>query len=391
MKINIPDAVKNITAKTMEAGFVDSLDRARSEAFNEALKYTASLRGGKADVLASVRMLLLSDQELFDDVSAIEAEKPGGDSMRKTYERFAKVDSTGKTKFQRAIDADAGAGDADLATLFVEKQIKKRVEAESPILQYCDVRRLNTKSGKFPKSSNVAKCAFAAISDNLADLTSTVDGGLDNTTVESEKFGGTLFLEAEVYAKLDAMVISQLLDELTYAYARGMRDQIYTGGGTGVNATGIATNATAVAYTGNLTETIIKMAAAVANVSKGGLNDIFMATNTAGSLTLHAEKFINGSYNDLIDALGAGTFLKKLPIIEDNVIVTSGTSPDVTAPLYLGKKGDYLVAINKDPEVMIDQYSDFKAGGTTARIMSFWTGKPHFNDSFAKTTIPSIY
>jgi HK97 family phage major capsid protein len=390
MKINISDAVKRVASKTMEANFVDSLDRARSEAFNEALKFTAERNNGKADVLTSLRMLLLSDQELFDDVSSIMETRKGGDSMRKTYERFAKVDANGKTRFQRAIDADAGAGDSDLATLFVEKTIKKRVEAESEILAYCDVRRLSAKSGKFPKSSNLAKCAFAAASADLADLTSTIDGGLDQTAVESEKFGATMFLEAEVYAKFDAQVVAQLLDELTFAYSRGMRDQIYAGNGTPPNATGIATGATAITYGANLTETVIKMLANVADVSKGGTNDLFIVTNTAGALTFHTEKLINPAYNDLLDVLG-GNFLKRLPIIEDNVIVTSGSSPAKTAPLYVGKKGDYLVAINQEPQVVIDQYSDFKAGGTTARIMSFWTGKPHFADSFAKTTIPAIY
>jgi HK97 family phage major capsid protein len=385
---------KNLLAaveRSLDAKFVSKLDQERAERFAEAVKITADMAGGTPNLGAALRMVLLTDQELFEEVAYLEEQK-GVKTMRYAYDRLAKsVD--GQTGFERAaaIDAEAGNADGDFATLFVEQTIKKRVEMDSELLSMLDNKRLTAKSGKFPKSSNLAKCAFAAVSDDLTDLTDTIDDGFDKTEVEAEKFGGTMFLEAEVFVKLDAQVVSQILDELTIAYRRGMIDQVINGDGTGVNALGLAPNATAVTFDGNVTNTLIKMIAAVADTSRGGMKDIFILTNTAGAITLHGEKFINASYNDLIEALGGSKFLASIPVIEENVIVTSGSSPDKTAPLYVGKKGDYLRAVQTDPQIEIDKFSDFKAGGETARIMGFWDGKPHFNDSFAKTTIPAIY
>jgi hypothetical protein len=385
----LKDAIK----RTMSFHAVDALDRKRAEMLRAALGFTADVNKGTADLGAALRMVLSSDQELFDEVSSIEQDK-GHKTLRYAYDRMAKSEG-GKTGFQRAneINALSGAGDNDLGMLYVEKAIKKRAEAESDLLTVLDSKRIatGTKSGKFPKSSNTAKCAFATVSADLASLNSDVDGGLDNLAVEANKFGGTLFLEAEAMVKLDAQHISQILDELTMAYRRGMVDQIVNGNGTPPNATGLATNATAITFSGNVTQTLIKMIAAIADVTRGGSKEIFLLTNTAGMVTLEGEKFINSAHNDLIEALAGKNFMKSFKLIEENVITTSGSSPDKTAPLYVGKKGDYLLATQTDPKIEIDRYSDFKAGGETARVMGFWTGAPYWNDSFAKTTIPSIY
>lgn len=379
-----------IVQQSSDLSYRSKLDEKRGVLFKEGLKLT----GG--NVLATLRLLFLSDQELMDEVAYLQ-ERKGSKVLRKVYNRFAKTNGEGQNTFSRAaaIDADAGNGDVDFGTLFVEGVIKKRVEEESELLNYCDVKQLNAKSGKFPKSSNVAKAAFATVSADLTDLTDTIDDGFDNTAVEAEKFGGTMFLEAEAFVKLTAQTISQILDELTLAYVRGLHDQIVNGNGTPPNALGFAANATAITFGTNVSSTLIKMIAAVADASKGGSKDIFILTNTAGKMTMVGEKFINPAYNDLLDLMSANLaidFLKQLPVVEDNMaIVTSGSSPNKAAALYVGKKGDYLVAMQTTPEVMIDKYSDFKAGGETARIMNFWTGKPHYNDSFAKTTIPTIY
>ncbi|MFX1499332.1 MAG: phage major capsid protein [Promethearchaeota archaeon] len=381
---------------------VSKVDEKRAKMLREAMRLVSNdFRTPTIDLGAAIRMVLLQDQEFFDEVSYYDNEKfqdavenrNSKSPMRYAYERMAKVSKDGKSRFQRAneIDADAGNADSDLSELFVEKTIKKRVETPSKLLQMLDNKNQVAKDGKYPKSSNIAKCAFAAKSDDLTDLTDTIDDGLDRTAIEPEKFGGTMFFEQEAYTKLNAAHVQQLIDDLSIAYNRGMIDQIVNGNGTPPNSTGLATNATAIAYDGNVTQTLLKMIAAVADVSKGGSKELFILTNTAGYITMEGEKFINKSHDDLIEILGTDNFLRRLPVVEENVIVTSGSSPNVAAPLYVGKRGDYLRVTNTQPKIEIDKFSDFEAGGERVRIMGFWQGKPHFNDSFAKTTIPSVY
>lgn len=380
-KVAFDPTLLAVTKQTLNPSYISQLDLNRGYMIRNALQFTADNNAGSADLGAALRMVLYSDQALMDELAGMEEDK-GRKTIRNAYNQ----------KFQRApIDSDSGAGDNDFGELFVEKTIKKRVEADSDLLKMLDNKRLTTKTGKFPKSSNLAKAAFAALSDNLVDLTTTVDAGFDNTELEAQKFGGFLTLEQDAFVKLDAQIVSQILDELTIAHHRGMIDQIVNGPGTGVTALGLATNATAVTFDGNISNTLIKMIATVADVSRGGTDDIFILTNTAGAIALEGERFLNSAHKDLVKILGPGVFLESLPLIQENVIVTSGSSPNKTAPLYVGKKGDYLMGVQTDPRIEMDKFSDFKAAGETARIMSFWDGKPHFNDSFAKTTIPTIY
>jgi hypothetical protein len=385
------DAYIKGSMRSLDLGNLDGLDKQRAEKLKEALKLTAN-GGTTADLGAALRMLLGSDQELFDEVSAEWEDKTENKTLRYAYDRMAKEDGNGKNAFARAvaIDADAGDGNNDLATLYVEKAIKKRVEKKSRLMEFLDVKRMKAKQDKLPKSNNSAKCAFAAVSADMTDLTNTVDTGLGNTLLEAEKFGGTMFLEAEAFVKLDAEHIVQILEELSIAYHRGQIDQVINGNGTPPNATGLALNATAVTFDTNVTTTVVKMIAAVADASKGNSEGIFILTNTAAAIKFYAEKFIDVQYQNMIERFGLD-FFQRIPVIEENVILTTGTSPNKAAPLYVGKKSDYALGIQRDPKIEMDKYSDFKAGGETARIMGFWAGKPHFNDSFAKTTVPTIY
>lgn len=349
----------------------------RAQMFKDALK----AQGQKANVGVALRALLLADQDLFRDVATIE----GGHLL----DVFNRLSAAGTF---RAIDADSGAGDNDLGGLFVETAIRKRVEADSELLSIATIKRGVSKSYKFPKNSQIAKAAFADVSDDLTDLTTTIDNGFDNVAMESQKFGGILFLEAEVYAKFDAEVVSQIIGLLSDAYRRGMHDQIVNGAGTGVTATGLATNATSITWDTNVSTTLVKMAASVADASKGGMGGLFMLTNTAGAMKFGAEQATNLSLYSMVGADGFRFGGVNLPLIVDDMsVVTSGSSPNKAAALYVGRKGDYLIAINKEPQIEIDVYGDFAAGGEKVRIMSFWTGKPAWNDSFAKTTIPTIY
>ncbi len=399
MNIELAKNLMEIASRASNASSVYKLDQERAETFKTLLRLSAG-SGRTADLGATLRVLLLADQELFEEVAYIQDKNVKADHNRfwtKAYARFSKAGVDGQTAFQRAseITSTAGNGNNDFSTLFVESIIKKRVESESELLQMLDQKRLTTTKGKFPKSSNTAKAAFATVSADLTDLTDTIDDGFGHLDVEAQKFGGTMFLEAETFVKLDAQTVSQILDELTIAYRRGKIDQIVNGNGSTPNATGLAKDATAVTFNGNVTQTLLKMIAAVADVTRGGMKDIFILTNTAGKTALLSERFINPAYDNILEGVIAGMngqeFIKSLPIVEENVIVTSGTSPNKTAPLYVGKKGDYLVADQTDPQIMIDPYSDFKAGGETVRIMNFWTGSPYFADSFAKTTIPTVY
>ena len=391
------DLIQGLMAATMPT-YINKLDEARGDKLREFANQTRQLDPqNMVNLGVALDALLITDQNLFEEVAYLQRTKSKSEYLDNYYKRFATPDMGGKTTFQRAseITATAGGGNADFSTLYVENVIKKRVETESNLLSYLDSKRLTTTTGKFPKSSNVAKCGFGNTDDTLTDITATVDGGFGHISVEAQKFGGLLKLTAEAFAKLNAQTISQIIDELTIAYHRGMIDQIINGNGSTPNATGFATNATSVTYQGNTTLTLIKMIAAIADVTRGGMKDIFIVTNTAGKTSLLAEKFISPAYDNILAGvllgMDANKFIESLPIIEENVIVTSGSSPNKTAPLYVGKTGDYLIATNTDPQIMVDQYSGFTSGTENIRIMNFWTSAPYFNDSFAKTTIPTLY
>lgn len=374
----------------------------------EATQYEEGINGSLVRNLTknprldlAIDFLCKHDEDFFRDLAEVRKQK-GDDTYERAFknlnghfEKNREAFTNGMIDgYQRSFDVDFASN--ALSEIVTEKSIFRRVAEESLILNYITIRQSPKKEGaKFPINTHTAKAGYVAANANLTDLTSTIEGDNGSITVKPTKFGARITpIEFSFNEALDAVMVSDIIDSLTTAASYGLRDGIYVGTGTAPAPTGLATNATTVAFNGDVSQTLVKMLATVGNLSKGGrgFGNMFAVTNTAGMATLLGEKLVSQSYfNSILGTNGVVKWLGILDVIIDDVIETSGSTPNVSAPLYLGVRGDYAHVVGAPLKVDIDNFGNFDSGGSKARIIGLNNGKPRNNNSFAKTTIPSIY
>lgn len=340
------------------------------------------------------------DEDFFRDLAEVRKQK-GDDTYERAFknlnghfEQNREAITRGMIDgYQRSFDVDFASN--ALSEIITEKSIFRRVAEESLILNYVTVRSTNKEGVKFPINTHTAKAGYVAANANLTDLTSTIEGDNGSITIKPTKFGARITpIEFSFNNSLDAVLVSDVIDTLTTAASYGIRDGIYNGTGTAPAPLGFFTNATTVGFNGDVSQTLVKMLATVGNLSKGGkgFGNMFAVTNTAGMATLLGEKLVSQSYfNSILGTNGVYKWLGILDIIIDDVIETSGSTPNVSTPLGLGVRGDYAHVVGASLKIDIDNFGNFDSGGSKARILGLNNGKPRNNNSFAKTTIPSIY
>lgn len=376
----------------------NELEAKRGQVFRSICDEIAANNKGVVDMGKALSLFFHVDKEFARELSHIRSQK-GDPIFQKHFDRLEADKVNGLDTFARAaqpVASDAGAGQNDLSDQLVEYSITSRIEADSPILQF--VRRKNTlgfQSVKFPVFSSSVYATKKAVNAAFDDFSDDTTGGvkdLDKVEITPQKIGYTMDFEAEAFVKLNAKFASELIDLMTALYVRGDKVDMYLGNGSTPNSTGMFTNATSIAYASSTAETIRKMLAAVGTATRGA-EGFFLVTNTAGAAQIAFEKLNSEPFNVNIDLgkQGLAGSVMGLPLIIDDVLTTSGSTPNVSAPLYLGTKNHYLRAEGMAAKVETDNYQNFKTGLQTVRIMGINGGKPAFNDSFAKTTIPNVY
>jgi hypothetical protein len=353
---------------------------------------------GNVDLGKALSIYFHVDKEFARELSFVRSLQ-GDNTFKNQFEKLEADKVDGQDSFTRAaqpVASDAGAGQNDLSDQLVVNSITARIEQDSAIMSFVDKKStLGYQSVKFPIFSSTVFATKKTVSAAFDDFSDDTTGGikdLDKVEITPQKIGFTKDFEAEAFVKLNASFASQLTDIMTKLYLRGVKQDLYLGAGTGATSTGMFTNATTVTYTSSAATTIQKMLAAVGTANRGS-EGYFLLTNTAGASLLAFEKLNNDAFNANINlgAPGLAGTVMGLPIIIDDALVTSGSSPSVTTALYLGSKGMYKWAEGLPATIETDKYQNFKTGLQTVRIMGINGGKPAFADSFAKTTLPNIY
>lgn len=375
-----------------------TLETQRGQLFRSICDEIAKSTKGNVDLGKALSIYFHIDKEFARELAFVR-KLQGDESFQRQFDKLESNKINGEDAFVRAaqpVDSAAGAGANDLSDQLVENSIITRIEADSAIFNF--VRRKTTvgyKSAKFVIFSSNAIATKKNASAALDDFSDDINGGvkdLDNVVIDPQKIGFTMDFESEAFIKLNARFVSELIDIMTSHYLRSVKNDLYLGPGTGATSLGMFTNAPTIPYATSAANTIQKMLASVSDISRGQ-SGFFLVTNTAGASVLAFEKLNNDSFNANIN-LGkpglAGTVMG-LPIVIDNSFQASGTSPSKTTPLYLGTKDHYLWAEGLTPKVETDNYQNFKTGLQSVRIMGINGGKPAFVDSFAKTTLPSVY
>lgn len=394
----LSDNLKRQIAVQYDASEASTLEIERGKVFRAICNEISTANNGTVDLGKAISLYFHVDKEFARELSFIR-ELQGDSVFTRHFERLENDKVNGLDVFTRAaqpVASDAGAGQNDLSDQLVENSILSRIEADSAIMNF--VRRKVTagyQSVKFPVFSSAVfatKKTVSAVFDDFSDDTTGGVKDLDKVEITPNKIGFTMDFEAEAFVKLNARFASELIDLMTKLYLRGLKKDLYLGNGSTPNSTGMFTNATSVSYGSSAAQTIQRMLAAVGSAARGS-EGFFLVTNTAGASVLAFEKLNNDGFNANIN-LGkpglAGTVMG-LPIIIDNVLDVSGSSPTVSAPLYLGTKDHYLWAEGAGATVETDKFQNFKSGMQTVRIMGINGGKPAFADSFAKTTLPNVY
>lgn len=397
--MTIPQNIVTQIQKRFDPSELQKLEIERGQLFRSVCQEVSKANGGTLDIGKALSIYFHLDKPFAEELSWIRASK-GDNSFQRSYEKLTEKDSENRDFYARAaqpVDADSYNGGDDLSDQLVEKNIISRIEADSAIMSMVKVKVLNGyKTLKQPKYDSGAYAATykakGAVLDDFSDDTTGGVQGLDQVVIEAEKIGYTMDFEAEAFIKLTPQFADELIDIMTKLFQRGVKNGLYLGNGTLPNPLGMFTNATTVTYATSAANTIQKMLAAVGDIARSS-EGYFLVTNMAGASVVAFEKLNNDAFNVNIN-LGkpglAGTVMG-LPIIIDNSFQASGTSPAKTTPLYLGTKNHYVHVVAQPPKIEIDQFQNFKSGMQTVRVMAFNGGRPIFNDSFAKTTLPSVY
>lgn len=394
----ISDNLKRQIATQFDASEASILEIERGKVFRAICDEIATVNSGNVDLGKAISLYFHVDKEFARELSFVR-ELQGDSTFTRQFERLESDKVDGQDVFARAaqpVASDAGAGQNDLSDQLVENSILARIEADSAIMNF--VRRKVTtgyQSVKFPIFSSAVfatKKTPSGIFDDFSDDTTGGVKDLGKVEITPNKIGFTMDFEAEAFVKLNARFASELIDVMTKLYLRSLKKDLYLGNGSTPNSLGMFTNATSIAYSSSAAQTIQKMLAAVGSAARSA-EGYFLVTNTAGASVLAFEKLNSDGFNLNIN-LGkpglAGTIMG-LPIIIDNVLDVAGTSPNVTAPLYLGTKDHYLWAESTQGVVEADKYQSFKTGMQSVRIYGINGGRPAFDDSFAKTILPNVY
>jgi hypothetical protein len=390
----LPKSVLDTIKRKYDPTDAAKLELERGQMFRSICSEIATVNGGEVDLGKALSIYFNLDKNFAEELSWVRKSK-GDDTFERAFE--ANTANQVYTRAAQPVDADSHNGGDDMSDQLVENSIMSRIEADSAILTMVKTKILTGyKTYKQPKYDSgtyaaTYKTKGAALDDFSDDTTGGVQG-LDQIVIEAEKIGHTMDFEAESFVKLNAAFASDLIDIMTKLYLRGVKNGLYLGNASAPNPQGMFTSATTVTWGTSTANTIQRMLAAVGDAGRSS-EGYFLVTNISGASQIAFEKLNNDAFNVNIN-LGkpglAGTVMG-LPLIIDNSFVASGSSPAKAAPLYLGTKNHYIHVIAGQPVVETDKYQNFKTGLQTVRIMGFNGGKPLFNDSFAKTTIPNVF
>jgi len=396
--MQLSDNLKRQIATQFDEFEYSNLETKRGQMFRAVCDEIASHNKGNVDLGKALSIYFHLDKEFARELSFVRKIQ-GDDTFQRAFDRLEADKVNGQDAFIRTaapVAADAGAGQNDLSDQLVETSIISRIEKDSAIFNYVTKKStVGYKSVKFPIFSSTVYATKKTVSASFDDFSDDTTGGLkdlDQIVIEPQKIGFTMDFEAEAFVKLNPRFASELIDLMTKLYIRGVKQDLYLGNNSAPNSNGMFTSATSIAYATSVASTIQKMLGTVGSANRGG-EGYFLVTNTAGASAIALEKLNNDAFNVNI-SLGqaglAGTVMG-LPIIIDDVLTTSGSTPTATTPLYLGTKGLYLWTEGLAPKVETDNYNNFKTGLQSVRIMGINGGKPAFVDAFAKTTIPNVF
>jgi hypothetical protein len=396
--MQLSDNIKSQIRSTFDAFEYTNLETQRGQLFRSICDEIAVHNQGNVDLGKALSIYFHVDKEFARELSFVRSMR-GDNTFQRHFEKLEANKVDGQDGFTRAaqpVASDAGAGQNDLSDQLVVNSITARIEADSAIMSFVDRKStLGYQSVKFPIFSSTVFATKKTVSAAFDDFSDDTTGGvkdLDKVEITPQKIGFTMDFEAESFIKLNAAFVSELIDIMTRLYLRSVKQDLYLGDGLGANSLGMFTNATSVTYTSSAATTIQKMLASVGTANRSG-EGYFLLTNTAGASILAFEKLNNDAFNLNIN-LGkpglAGTVMG-LPVVIDDALVTSGSTPTVTTPLFLGSKGMYKWAEGLPATVETDKYQNFKTGLQTVRIMGINGGKPAFANSFAKTTLPNVF
>jgi HK97 family phage major capsid protein len=272
----------------------------------------------------------------------------------------------------------------------VSDVIEKRVEQLG--LVYNEVSSYDLEEGgnlQIPTYNAFAKTVNTAEGSSLTNLGTTVEGGIGKITLDPQRHGGFIPVFNSFIHKLNGKHLTDLLDILAEAFARGRDDAILNANGSGINILGMNQNATTIPFTGDALTTFKIAAQNVADAQRGGLSNLvaFMST-TAWLEYMELFRDLSNNRAGIIDPVRREIYGVKCVVTD--VIESTGNTPNKSSTVTVGYGKTYKYGQTK-LQMETDKFSNMLTGQTNLHIVTYNDGQPSFNNAFAKFSLANIF
>lgn len=352
----------------------------RSLLFKEALDYT------KGNLSQALDLVMASDNSLLNETNYY-LNKVSSNNRSLSY-------GIAQDEMNRAagiLDTTTVAGGGNLLQTTVANFIEKRVEELGVIRGLVQSYQLSPGNYQIPTYGVFARSQATKPADDLPDLGASIEGGVNQITLNPYKFGNFVALRKEFLIKINPQNVAAIMELQADAHARGIDFDIINATGTSglngaTNMTGILQNATSITGGSDDLDTLALAIGSVSDAQKGGLAAISVLINTATWAKFLKLRATNPAYLALIDS--AKQTIHGIPTIISDVILSDSVNKNATA--IVGYFKTFKLGTEGGIDTIIDNYTGAKSVTQNVIMYQYLDGRPAFNSSFAKFTVSNI-
>jgi len=382
--INLNQALTDIYNLSTRPDDYDQTDKQRAGLIKEAIK------DQDGNFIKAMDLVLLNDPILRNEWNS-EASKRSMPLVN--YPLFANGVKEDKEGFSRAAglyDSITSPGGANFIQTTVADFVAQTIDRSSVVLP--TVRQFDIQGqGNFsvPLINDFQTVNPVVDGADLPNIVSNLEAGTSSITLNPARLGLLLPLTAGFMAKVSAKNIQTILSQPGMIMSRSIDRQIILGDGSGVNFTGMLQNATTVAFSGDIVESILNASAALR--LSGETPKVYLNRNVMVEILKIELNLPNGRTSVLTSNPAKNEMtIAGMPVILTDLIPTTGTAGNRISTVCIGYSQQYYMAVSSQIQISTSKEFNFAKSAETVKAEMLANGKPAFNDAFAKISVTGL-
>lgn len=240
---------------------------------------------------------------------------------------------------------------------------------------------------KIPVINDFQTISPIAEDADATNITTTLEGNTSSITISPQRMAAQLLLSKLFMTKITGKNIQNVLASLGSIMARSIDRQILLGNGSGLNFVGMAQNATAVTFAGDIYESICN---AIAALRKGTSQVTIYMNQQAKMEVLKLHRKLQNDRINVVDITNGKLSIATCPVVETDVIDTTGSAGARATQIILGYSNQFYMGMSEQPAVTSSKEFNFAKSVETVKIETVANGKVAFNDAFAKIALTNL-